>query len=158
MAIKQGTTAGVGLKGLQGFTTNVSSCQRSHKADNTFKQVCSELQPGSNLPNLSLRQKVGWHSFKISKFIESMCFVIIFYLWKSTYENLCSHAVHLKTHPRVAIQIHTLLRSLSISPRMLTMDAKGGTRSQSVVGCSADSPDEIKVAQAGKKKWWHCCK
>lgn len=31
------------------------------------------------------------------------------------------------------------------------MDARGGTRSQSVVGCSADSPDEIKVAQAGKK-------
>lgn len=160
MAIKRGTTAGFGLKGLQGFTTNVSSRQRFHKADNTFKKVCSELEPVSNLPSLALRQKVSWHSFKISKFIELMCFVIIFYLWKSTYENLCSHTVHLKTHPRVAMQIHALLRSLLIlfwSPRMLTMDARGETRSQSVVGCSADSPDEIKVAQAGKK-WWHCCK
>lgn len=54
MAIKRGTTAGVGLKGLQGFTANVSSRQRSHKADNTFKQVCSELEPGSNLPSLAL--------------------------------------------------------------------------------------------------------
>lgn len=31
------------------------------------------------------------------------------------------------------------------------MDTRGGTRSQSVLGWSADTPDQIKVAQAGKK-------